>query len=123
MSRFHLVGLACLAAAAVCGTAGPSQAGFWEWKHCHCGPKHAPRGEVAAVVPAVMRSGPAVEISPKDLERALAKQRTEEAAAADDDLTQRLEKLEGNVEKLTDLVTRLANAVEKLEATQSTKQK
>ena len=119
MMRFdRLVCLTGFATAAFALSSSISQAGFWDWKHYHCGPKCAPRGEVAAVVPAVMRSGQAMEVSRDELERALqevARKKSPEATEADDNVKQRLDKLENNVDKLTDLVTRLTNAVEKLE--------
>lgn len=96
-------------------------------RHCCC-PPDAPRGPVSFAVPAVVTAGQAVPVSNEVVLRGL---RTEaardfrrsetatralngEPALSDED---RLDKLEKDVAKLTDLTSRLTVVVEKLDRT------
>lgn len=97
-------------------------------RHCCLCPPDAPRGPVSFAVPALATAGTALPINDRDLlrgaslEQARKIRRDETAARAlngepalsDED---RLDKLEKDVEKLTELTSRLTVVVEKLDRT------
>lgn len=84
-------------------------------------PQEAPRGDVAFAIPGVVRSGQAVQVSDEAVRRGLNDaaarefRRTDNGSGSRGLEDDRLDKLEKDVEKLTELTNRLTVVVEKLD--------
>lgn len=96
-----------------CGVCGQD---CCEKKSKKFGPADAPRGEVAFAVPGVVRAGQAVPVSDEAVRRGLSDSATREfRAAGERSVDERLDQLEEDMKRLTELTGRLTTVVESLD--------